>query len=426
MKVFLNWICTLAVIVLLSNETAGQQKVLIVKGATIHLGNGMLVESGCLIVEGAKIKRIINSADTSIAGARYINATGKHIYPGIIALNNIMGLNEIEAVRATLDFKETGEFNPNVRSVIAFNTDSKIIPTALSNGILFTQPVPQGGIISGTSSLMRTTGWNWEDAVFKVDDGIHLNWPEEMVYGGWWAEPYNAQQIKTTQTVQAIASFFQQANQYAQLSNPPQLNARFESMKGVFNGTKRLYVHASGAKSIVAAIQFLKQYPSIKLVLVDATQAWMVKDWIKEQNIPVVFTNVHQLPTHPHHAIDQPFKTVAQLVNAGVLVAIAHAGYWEVRNLPFNAGTAAAYGISKEQALQCITLNPAIIVGADATIGSLEEGKDASFVISEGDILDMRSSRVVQVFMEGVEVPIENHQKALYLKYMNKYGLEPR
>lgn len=413
----------LIVMLSLCKGAVAQQQTTVVKGATIHIGNGNIIQKGCMVVQGNRITALTNSADTIIPGAINIDVVGKHLYPGIIALNNIMGLNEIESVRATLDFRETGEYNPNVRSVIAYNTDSKIIPTALSNGILFTQPVPQGGIISGTSSLMRTTGWNWEDAVYKQDDGIHLNWPEEIVNGGWWAEPESAQQIKITQTLQSINTFFTQAHSYSEREAPALFNARFESMRGVFNGTKKLYVHASSAKSIVTAIQFVKQYPTIKMVLVNATQAWMVTDWIRDNNIPIVFTNVHQLPSQPHHVVDQPYKTVAQLVKAGIVVAIAHEGYWEVRNLMFNAGTAAAYGLTKEQAIQCITLNPAKIVGVDASLGSLEVGKDASFVITKGDILDMRNSQVTHVFVDGLEVSIQNEQKALYLKYMNKYGL---
>lgn len=401
-----------------------QQVPVIIEGATIHTGNGSVIENGYLGFVSGKIFLCANKKDSSYTNAVIINGKGKHLFPGLICLNNMMGLNEIEAVRATLDFRETGELNPNVRSLIAFNTDSKILPTALANGILYTQPVPQGGLISGTSSLMRTTGWNWEDAAYKTDDGVHVNWPQQNMYTGWWAEPGNALQQKTEKEISSLSLFFEQAHQYQKSTTHQTYNARFDAMKGVFNGSKNLYIHVSDAKSIVDAILFCKQYPALKLVLVDAIDAWKVKDVIKQYQVSVIFTNIHQLPKHNQSAIDEPYKAVADLVKAGITVAIGHNGYWEVRNIMYNAGTTVAYGLTKEEALQCITLNAATILGVNNSIGSLETAKDASFILTGGDILDMRSSTVERAFMDGVEVNLDNQQKQLYKKYSEKYGLK--
>ncbi|MES2780592.1 MAG: amidohydrolase family protein [Bacteroidota bacterium] len=401
-----------------------QQNPVVFKGATIHLGNGQVIEKGYLGIAKGKILFCSAQLDVAYASATSVDVTGKHIYPGIICMSNMMGLNEIEVVRATLDFRETGEINPNVRALIAYNTDSKITPTALNNGILFTQPVPQGGLISGMSSLMRTSGWNWEDAVYKVDDGVHMNWPEEMHYSGWWAEQGTAQQQKNDKDIRIIQQFFEQANQYNRLVSPKVFNARLDAMKDVLNGAKNLYVHAESAKSIIAVIQFKKQYPAMKVVLVDASDAWMVKEQIKENNIPVVLNNIHQLPKHNQSDVDQPYKTAVELVRAGITVAIGHNGYWEARNVMFNAGTTVAYGLSKEEALQCITYNAAKIIGVDKTLGSLETTKDATFIISSGDVLDMRTSIVERAFMDGIEIDLDNQQKQLYRKYKAKYNLK--
>ena len=195
MKRLTIYLITLLILLQVKNSIA-QQSPILFQGATIHVGNGAIIENGYLGIAQGKIGLCSSQLDSFFTKAVRIDVTGKHIYPGLISLNNMMGLNEVEAVRATLDVKEVGELNPNVRSLIAYNTDSKIVPTALANGILYTQPVPQGGLISGTSSLMRTVGWNWEDAAYKIDDGIHLNWPEENSYSGWWAEPGSAQQQK--------------------------------------------------------------------------------------------------------------------------------------------------------------------------------------------------------------------------------------
>ncbi len=401
-----------------------QQMPVIIEGVTIHTGNGSVIENGYLGFVSGKIFLCSDKKDSAYPNATIINGKGKHVYPGLICLNNMMGLNEIEAVRSTLDFRETGELNPNVRSLIAFNTDSKILPTALANGILYTQAVPQGGLISGTSSLMRTTGWNWEDAAYKVDDGVHVNWPHQNMYTGWWAEPGNAQQQKTEKEIRTLSTFFEQAYQYQKSTTHQTYNARLDAMKGVFSGSKNLYVHVSDAKSIVSALLFCKQYPSMKVVLVDAVDAWKVKDIIKQHNVSVIFTNVHQLPKHAHSPVDEPYKVAAELVKAGIPVAIGHNGYWEVRNIMYNAGTTVAYGLTKEEALQCITLNAAKILGINNAIGSLEKNKDASFIITGGDILDMRSSTVERAFMDGVEVNLDNQQKQLYRKYSDKYGLK--
>lgn len=406
------------------NLVFAQQNPVVYKGATIHVGNGQVIEKGYLGIANGKILFCSAQLDAAYASAASVDVTGKHIYPGIICMSNMLGLNEIEAVRATLDFRETGEINPNVRAMIAYNTDSKVTPTALSNGILFTQPVPQGGLISGMSSLMRTSGWNWEDAAYKADDGVHLNWPEEIRYSGWWAEQGNAQQIKNEKELKTIKEFFEQADQYNRLAKAEAFNARLDAMKGVLNGTRNLYVHVESAKSIIAVIQFKKQYPNMKLVLVDANDAWMVKEQIKENNISVVLNNIHQLPKHSHSDVDQPYKTAVELVRAGITVAIGHNGYWEARNVMFNAGTTVAYGLSKEEALQCITYNAAKIIGVDKTIGSLEATKDATFIISSGDVLDMRTSIVERAFMDGKEIELDNQQKQLYRKYKEKYNMK--
>lgn len=403
---------------------SAQQIPVIIQGATIHVGNGQVIENGYFGFADGKIFLCSDKMDATYKNVTLIDGKGKHIYPGIICMNNIMGLNEVDAVRATNDYRETGEINPNVRSVIAYNTDSKITPTALNNGILFTQPIPRGGLISGTSSLMRITGWNWEDAAYKTDDGVHLNWPEAMSYYGWWAEQGDAQKKKTEKELQVIRSFFEEADQYNKSAKPEAFNARLNAMKGVLNGTQNMYVHASGAKAIMETIQFFKQYPQVKLVLVDATDAYLVKDLIKEKNIPVVITNIHQLPKHNHSDVDQPYKTVVELTRAGIMVAIGHSGSWESRNVMFNAGTTVAYGLTKEEALQCIALNPAKIMGVSQTLGTLEKNKDASFVVSSGDILDMRTSVVELAYLDGKKLDLNNQQKQLYQKYADKYGIQ--
>ena len=403
----------------LAMNVQAQEIPIVISGGTIHLGNGKLIQSGTIVLNRGKVMEVGDAPVSFIKNAKTIDATGKHIYPGIIALNNIMGLNEIDAVRATRDFNETGDMNPNVRALIAYNTDSKILPTATFNGILFTQCVPQGGNISGTSSLVYTKAWNWEDAAVKADDGVHLNYADLRVARR--AEDKENQQKE----LDNIRHFFEDAAQYAKLENPEPVNQRLKAMKSVMEGKTNLYVHVNHSKGLVSAIQFFKEnYPQIKMVLVGADDAYKISDLIAQHKIPVILGNVHRLPSHASEDFDQPYKTATQLVEKGILVAISQAGSWESRNVIFNAGTCAAYGLTKEQALQLVTENAAKIVGIDNRIGTLEKGKDASLVISDGDLLDMKTSNVIQAFIMGEEIDLRNQQVELYEKYKKKFGID--
>ncbi len=396
----------------------------IIQGGTIHVGNGTVIQDGYLVLMQGKVVLCGKELTTQYKNARVINAAGKHIYPGIICMNSYVGLNEIDAIRATRDFQEAGEINPNARALIAYNTDSKIIPTVRFNGVTYTQVVPQGGLVSGLSSVMKTEGWNWEDAMAKADDGIHINWPEHDFYGGWVADFGEAQRKRMEKNMEELNSLFEEAYRYYTLAKPDKINLRMEAMKGLFNGSKNAYAHVNSARGILSVIQFMKKYPSVKLVLVGANDAWKVADIIKENNIPVVLYQLHRLPQRSSEDIDQPFKTPALLLRKGIRVAIGHGGSWEARNIMFNAGTAAAYGLSKEEALMCITKYPAEVLGMSASIGTLEAGKNATVVISSGDILDMRTNQIEWMFIDGEEINNKNHQYELYEKYIKKYGIK--
>ncbi len=399
----------------------GQTQTTIIQNGTLHIGNGEVIENGVLVMENGKITFVGNTLKTLYKNAQVVDAKGKHIYPGLIAMNTILGLNEIDAVRATRDYSETGMFNPNVRSLIAYNTDSKILPTATFNGILYAQAVPMGGIISGSSSLMKTQAWNWEDAAIAIDEGVHINWPS-LHLSPYSSEDAEKQLKRTEETISKIEAFFVAAQQYEQAIQP-EFNARMHAMKNILNGQQTLYIHAEEAKGILNAVNFFKsKFPAVKIALVGATESYLIIDFLKENKVPVILSTLHALPYKKADDVDQPFKTPAQLMAAGIKVILSKEGSWEARNLPFIAGTAAAYGLTKEQALQCITLNAAEVLGVDAKIGSLEKGKDASLVICEGDILDMRTNVISSAYICGEAINLENEQVKLAKKYKGKYG----
>lgn len=399
-----------------------QNTTTIITNATIHVGTGEKIDNGVVVFEKGKIIQVGKELSALYKNAKVIDASGKHVYPGIIACNSIMGLNEIDAVRATRDYNETGDLNPNIRSLIAYNTDSKILPTATFNGILYAQVVPQGGTISGTSCMVKTQAWNWEDAAIVEEDGIHLNWPN-LLSSSNNHENAEKQLLKSKEKINEIENFFLSAFQYSQTKNPT-FNARLHAMKNLFSGQLNLYIHTSEAKGIISAVNFFQQkFPTIKLVLVGASEAYQVIDFLKNKNIPVILSSLHNLPSTKASDVDQPYKTPAQLHAAGIKVVLSKEGSWECRNLPFIAGTAAAYGLSQEEALKTITLNAAEVLGVSQRLGSLEKGKDASFLIAEGDILDMRTNVLIAAFIEGEPVELNNEQQQLAEKYKKKYGI---
>ncbi len=398
---------------------SAQSGPIVLQNATIHQGNGNVISNGSIRFENGLITEVGTSVNTQ--GADLVNAAGKHIYPGLILPATSMGIVEISAIRQSRDQRETGEFNPNVRSIVAYNTDSDILPTTRSNGILLIQTTPEGGIVSGLSSVMELDGWDWEEAQHTPDDGIHLNWARYFSRTGWWAEPgeikKNEQQDEFKQ---ALEDIFRQAQVYAQKNEAT--NLKFEAMKGLFDGTKRLYIHAEYSKEIIESVQFAQKYQVKKIVIVGAEDAVAVADFLKQNDIPVILYEIHRLPDYPEDDVWQPYKAPAILHKAGVKVALAYSDPTRARNLPFLAGTAAAYGLSKEEALQLVTSHPAQILGIGEKVGTLEKGKQATLVVSEGDLLDMRTSQVSMAFIQGKKIDLNDKHKALYNHFQKKYN----
>lgn len=402
-----------------------QTKPVAIIGATIHTGTGKVIENGYIIFDKGKITGIgdLAAAKFNSSTTEVITAAGKHVYPGFISPVTYLGLVEIGAVRATLDYQETGEINPHIRSIIAYNTDSKVPNTLRSNGILLAQITPQGGLISGQSSVIELDGWNWEDAAYKSDMAIHLNWPGSQVSESRFAPPAEQQRENTRKELAELEKYFNDAKAYAALSKPAVNNIRFNAMKGLFNGDKKLFVSADYSKDMIAAVQFLKKF-GITPVITGAEDAHLITGFLKENNIAVIINQPHSLPGHDDDDVYLPYKKAKALQDAGISFAISIDGYWQQRNLPFMAGTAAAYGLTKEQALAAITLNTAKILGIDQTTGSLETGKDATLFISKGDALDMMSNNVERAFIQGKNIDLDNLHKQLFKRYSQKYGIE--
>lgn len=404
-----------------------QTKPIVLTGGTIHLGNGQVVENGVIAFDKGIITSVgPASASVDKTNAEVIDIKGKHVFPGVISMNTTVGIQEIASVRATLDFEEVGEINPHVRALVAYNTDSEVIPTLRNTGILLSQAVPQGGIISGSSSVFYTDGWNWEDAVLKKDDGIWINWPPFLARS-FNFEDFSVSMKKNEKRQEIIDLFkttFADAKSYAEASKQSPMNIRLEAMREVFKGNANLYIRAEYAKDIIESVKFAQSFGVKKIVIVGGDQSYKVASFLKENNVPVVLNQAHRLPNAVDEDVYLPYELPGLLQKAGVKVAIAYSDeWWRTRNLAYLAGTASGFSdASPEEALQFVTKNAAEIMGVDKYVGTLEKGKQASLVISGGDLLDMRGNAVEMIFIKGGKVNLDNKQKRLYDKYKEKYG----
>jgi imidazolonepropionase-like amidohydrolase len=409
-----------------------QTQTIALTNATVHIGNGTTIENGMVVISGGKIADV--RPTESIMDVKIIDCKGKHLYPGLILSNTQVGLIEVPSIRATNDSRELGEMNSNIRSIVAYNTDSKIPATLRNVGILVANVVPLGGSISGTSSVVQLDAWNWEDAAIATDNGVHFNMPSLLTRrgggrGGFGGAGRGQQPagdpIKAAlEEIESVKSFFKEAKAYAGSSSHKETNLKYEAVRGLFTKKQKLFIHCNIVKEMLIAVDFVKDF-GFDVVIVGGADSWLIADLLKQNNISVILEQMHSLPTMVDDDVDQPYKTPAVLQKAGVLFAINDEdGNTAHRNLAFNAGTASAYGLTKEEALSAITLNAAKILGIDSITGSIEKGKDANIIISEGDILDMKTNIITDAFIQGRKVDLSDKQKQLYEKYKYKYGLK--
>ncbi len=402
-----------------------QSKAIAIIGATAHIGNGQVIENSIITFSDGKITNVADATSVRVNSSTMdiIDATGKHVYPGFITSNSSLGLVEVNAVRASNDQRETGNIKPHIRSLIAYNAESKVVESMRPNGVLVGQISPKGGRISGTSSVMQFDAWNWEDAAVKVDDGIHVTWPNSYSFGRWWLgeDPGVKLNKDYANQIEELRTLIKDSKAYLK-GNRATKNIPFEAMKGLYNGSQQLYIHVDDERGITDAIAFAKANDIKNMVIIGGSEAHKVTDLLKENNIGVLVNHTHRLPGSSDDDYDLPYKTPKLLMDAGITVGM-HTGNvsnFQTRNLPFYAGTAAREGIDKEDALKLITSNTAKLLGIDNRLGTLETGKDATLFISEGDALDMRTNQLTHAFIEGRMISLETHQTELWKRYSKK------
>ncbi|MEX2175819.1 MAG: amidohydrolase family protein [Pirellulaceae bacterium] len=407
---------------------APQKQPVALTGATIHPVSGPAIEQGTLVFAEGKIAAV--GKDVKIPdGAEVIDLAGQHVYPALFDALTDLGLVEISSVRATLDTDETGQLNPNVRAIVAVNPDSELIPVARSNGVLLALATPSGSLMSGRSAVIQLDGWTWEDMALAGDTALHIEWPQPP-RPRRRGDDEPAAASRADQAVERLRTALDDARAYAASraadANFPR-DARWEALQDVLAGKLPIVVHADDARQINAAVAFVRE-EKLKLIIAGGYDAASCAALLKQYDVPVIVGGVYRLPRRRGDDYDAPYTLPARLQAAGLRYCISSQdrhGASSVRNLPYHAATAVAYGLAADEALKAITLYPAQILGVSSRVGSLEVGKDATLFVSDGDPLST-PTQVTRAWIGGRKVELNDRHKRLYRKYEAKYDrLDP-
>ncbi len=400
-----------------------QGEPLAISNVTVHVGNGEVIAGATVAFTDGRITAVGTVVDTT--GHRVIDGAGQHLYPGFVLPDSPIGLVEVNSLADTVDAEERGDVNPNVRALVAYNTDSEMGPTVRFNGVLVAQVAPSGGMVSGSSSIVQLDAWNWEDAVLAADDGIFVNWPAQR-QGRFDFSTFTFKYEKNKQydaQILAMETLFQDATSYSQRPAGTPSNLKLAAMQGLYAGTTRLFVRTDEARDAVRAVEFARRHGVQHVVIVGDDGLLPAADYLAEQEVGVIVMGVHRLPGEEHHDIHAPYAFAGQLLAAGVKTGLGIPGVLNARNLPFQAATAGAHGgLDREQTLRMITLTNAELLGIDDRLGSIAVGKDATLFVSRGDALDMRTNELTHAFINGREIILGGTQQELYERFREKYS----
>ncbi|MEQ9409633.1 MAG: amidohydrolase family protein [Fuerstiella sp.] len=397
-----------------SDEVPGppQTRPVALVNGTIHPIVDWPVENGTIIFEHGRITQIGQQLSVP-ADAEVIDLNGLHVYPGLIEAHSQIGLKEISAVRATRDSNETGSLNPNVRANVSVNPDSELIPVTRANGILTAVSAPAGGRISGMAAVMQLDGWTYEDMTLKASAALIINWPSPPSSG-------ESPGLKILRRMFDDTRAYQKAR--AVQGSGQRFDIRFEAMIPVLNKDVPVMALAHDAAEIQAAVAFAEEQ-GIRLIIFGGHDAVECAELLKQHDVPVVIDAIHRRPRRRHEAYDTAYTLPARLQQAGVTFCISgsdRSDTWNARNLPYQAATAAAHGLSYNDALRSVTLFPAQILGIADRVGSLEPGKDATLIVTTGDPLET-ATQVTRAYVQGRPVQLSSRHTRLYDKYTEKY-----
>jgi imidazolonepropionase-like amidohydrolase len=402
-----------------------QQRPIALVGGTVHPVSGPAIENGVVLFDEGEITAVGDAGAVRLSDrVRVIDCAGRHVYPGVFAANTRLGLTEIEALRPTADFDEVGNVTPEVRAAVSVNPDSTLIPVARTNGVLTVLTLPSGGLVPGRASVIRTDGWTWEDMTVSGDAGLVVNWPRTFRgpsrFGGRGGGGGNSAE----RAVDSLTDLVKAARAYrAEPEDRKRADIRLEAMGPYVTegeGRKPMIVSADAVDQITAAVQWADEQ-GVRIVILGGRDAPLCAALLKEHGVPVILRGTHGMPDRRDAAYDEAFTTPAALEAAGVAWCLGPSDVdANVRNLAYEAASAVAYGLDADAAVRSITLAPAEILGLGDRLGSLEPGKAATLIVTDGPLLEI-STNTTSAFIDGREVDLSNKQTKLRDKYREKY-----
>lgn len=397
----------------------------LLKGATLHTMTHGTMVSDLLIADG-----MIKSIGTNLSadGATVIDCSGKHIYPGFIDSGTRLGLAEVASVSLTVDHSEIGDFIPQMQALTAVNPNNVAIPVTRTNGVTTVIAKPGGGLFPGTAALIDLQGYT-PGQMYAGFRGVIMNFPRSG-RGGWWDRRSDDDIKKANEkAMKKINDIWSELEVYARIDSAEQASGiasdeqrympEYDALMPVYRGEIPLMVEANKDSDIKNAIKWLKDHPNVKAILTGVAEGWRVADEIAESGYPVITGPVLSVPGRGYVRYDVNYKNPSVMQKAGVKVALRTNDTENVRNLPFNAGYAATYGMGIEEALKAITIVPAEIFGLGDKYGSLDEGKVANLFVSDGDPFEMKT-RISHLFINGWNIPMESRHTLLYDEFLER------
>ena len=430
-------VCLLAALVPADGATAQELgpdplKAYALLGGRIHTLAGQVIESGTVVIREGRIAAV-DAGIAVPADAEVIDVSGLEIYPGLFDSYSRLGLTEVGAVSATVDTSEAGDFNPHLLAAAAIHPASEHIPVARANGITHAVSAPGAGgfggggaLLGGQASLIHLDGWTIEEMLVRPSVGLVVNWPTlrtrtfDLATFSEREQPFTEVKKEYDEKIGELEEWLEAARHYAQAAEKGSAEKftrrqKLEALAPVVRGASAVLVAANSERDIRNAVEFCAKQ-GLKMILAGGAEAWKVKELLKEKDIPVILRPTQSLPSEEDDPYDKAYSNPGELRAAGVRIAFATFDSSDSRTLPYEAGNAVAFGLPHEEALKAITLYPAQILGVGDLLGSIEVGKLANLIVTDGDPLEI-TTQVRQVFIKGVPVSTDNRHKQLYEKY---------
>lgn len=411
----------------------GKAGTFVIRNARIVTVSGETIENGSLVIQDGKIFAL--GANVSApAGAETIDGKNLSVYPGMIDAGTNLGLAEIPlGVNGSVDVAETGEMNANAKAITGINPHSSHVNVTRVNGITSVLSYPTGGVITGQAAVINLWGSTQAEMAIVPTYGLVINFPRLTTVSfnfntGRQTLEFSDALKQRDQKIDDLKKMFRDAEAYGRVKDAyakdktlpyATNNIRLEAMVPYVRGEKPVIFIAERERDIRAAVRFADEM-KIKAVIMGGQEAWKAADLLKQKNVPVIFTNIYQLPVQDDDAYDYLYSAPSKMQQAGVKFCISTGNEGEeTRDLPYHAGLAAAYGLDKNEALKSVTLYPAQILGVADKLGSLETGKVANIVITDGDLLEPRTN-VKYLFINGREIPLTSRHTELYDSFKDR------